>query len=455
MGIFKDLGVNAEHRPAHVRLPLRGRRRHDQRADRDARAFRPGDLPAGRRVADRRNCSAHAQVGIADIIFGYNYIDEAGHEGGPKSQCWAAYAAVAGTGQSVTCIGASGFYFGNNPLNTTGSGASPFVTHESGSSITRGLFTHIKWQFLPWFRLETGARYTKDRKDFFNVEGSVTPTNDFRGFTWVLNDDTVDLFGAGSTEFSKTTPTVSLNFMTPEPVGFVDDGLLYLLWSRGFQSGGFNTELEVARIPQLAPLAGVQARTLDNYEIGIKTTLFDRRLRLNLALFQMRYKDKQEAINIDNANGEFGPNTAIEVIQNAAKAKIEGYELEFQALLGAGFSIDGGLAKQKPTYTDYNVFDPETGEPGRPDRHAAQHAAGEHLHRQRQLGENLHQQLGAVGARRPVLAGRDRYRHHDGGADCRRRADAVPPEELHDVQRARRLDRSERSLDLRAVGSAT
>jgi iron complex outermembrane receptor protein len=304
----------------------------------------------------------HAQIGIADIILGYSYIDEAGHEGGPKSQCWAAYASVAGTGQSVTCVGASGFYFGNNPLNTTGSGPSPFVTHESGSSLTRGIFTHIKWQFLPWFRLETGARYTKDKKDFFNVEGAVTPTGDFRGFTWVLNDDTVDLFGAGSAEFTKTTPTVSLNFMTPEPIGFVDDGLMYLLWSRGFQSGGFNTELEVSRIPQLAPLLVFKPEVLDNYEIGFKTTLFDHRLRLNLALFQMRYKDKQEAINIDNADGRFGPNVAIEVIQNAAKAKIEGYELEFQALLAGGFSIDGGLARQKPKYTDYTVFDPETGE---------------------------------------------------------------------------------------------
>ena len=178
----------------------------------------------------------------------------------------------------------------------------------------------------------------------------------------MLNDDTVDLFGAGSTEFSKTTPTVSLNFMTPEPIGFLDDGLMYLLWSRGFQSGGFNTELEVSRIPQLAPLLVFKPETLDNYEVGFKTTMLDHRLRLNLAVFRMKYKDKQEAINIDNANGEFGPNTAIEVIQNAAKATIEGYELEFQALLGAGFSIDGGLARQKPEYTDYNVFDPETGD---------------------------------------------------------------------------------------------
>lgn len=304
----------------------------------------------------------HAQIGIADVILGWNYVDEEGHEGGPKSQCWAAYASVVGTGQSVTCLGAFGFYFGNNPLNTTGSGASPFVTHESGSATTNGIFTHAKFQFTDWFRLEAGARYTKEKRDFYNIEGSVTPTGDYRGFTWVLNDDTVDLFGAGETEFTKTTPTASFNFMLPSAHGFIDEGLVYLLWSRGFQSGGFNTELEVERIPQLAPLLVFKPETLDNYEIGIKTTMFDRRLRVNLAAFQMNYTDKQESISIDNADGRFGPNAAIEVIQNAAKARIRGYELEFQALLGLGFSVDGGLAQQKPEYTDYSVFDPESGQ---------------------------------------------------------------------------------------------
>jgi outer membrane receptor protein involved in Fe transport len=75
----------------------------------------------------------------------------------------------------------------------------------------------------------------------------------------------------------------------------------------------------------------------------------------------MDYKDKQEAINIDNADGTFGPNPAIEVIQNASKVKITGYELEFQTRLGGGFGFDGGLAHQEAEYTDYSVFSPETG----------------------------------------------------------------------------------------------
>jgi iron complex outermembrane receptor protein len=247
-------------------------------------------------------------------------------------------------------------------LNTTGSGAAPFVTNESASARSDGIFTHMKFQFSDWFRLEAGARYTREFKDFFNVEGDITPTNDYRGWQFVMNDNTVSLFGEGATTFTKTTPMGSLNFMLPQPKGILDQGLLYLLWSRGFQSGGFNTELDVVRIPQLAPLVVYKPETLDNYELGIKTTLFDHRLRVNLAVFQMNYKDKQESINIDNGNGIYGANPAIEVIQNASKARIRGYELEFQARLGLGFGIDGGLAQQVPKYTAYRVFDPTSGQ---------------------------------------------------------------------------------------------
>lgn len=101
---------------------------------------------------------------------------------------------------------------------------------------------------------------------------------------------------------------------------------------------------------------------MDNFEIGLKSTLLNRRLQLNLSVFRMDYSDKQESISIDNSDGSFGPNTSIEIISNAAEAKIEGYELEYVAMLGERFRIDGGLARQSPKFTRFNGFNPETGE---------------------------------------------------------------------------------------------
>jgi iron complex outermembrane receptor protein len=303
----------------------------------------------------------NARIGLADVLFGYNYVDSMGFYGNDKNECWSLYASVQGTGQSVTCPGAYGFYFGNNPLNTSGSGPAPFVANVRSWEESHGVFAHAKFNLTDWFRLETGARWTHETREFMNLEGTVTPDGGFRGFTWVLNDDTVSLWGEGKASWSKVTPTASLNFMLPQSLGILDDALFYTLWSRGFQSGGFNTELVVKDIPELAALQIIQPETLDNYEVGFKTTMFGRRLRLNLAVFRMNYKDKQESINIDNADGRFGPQPAIEVIQNAAKVEITGYELEFQARLGMGFGIDGGLAHQEAEYTDYSVFNPESG----------------------------------------------------------------------------------------------
>ncbi len=54
---------------------------------------------------------------------------------------------------------------------------------------------------------------------------------------------------------------------------FTSQTLGYISWNRGFKSGGFNSSLPTQ--PAYRP------ETLDDYEIGEKTTLFDGRLRLN------------------------------------------------------------------------------------------------------------------------------------------------------------------------------
>jgi hypothetical protein len=55
--------------------------------------------------------------------------------------------------------------------------------------------------------------------------------------------------------------------------------------SGGFDSGGGNTALGQARI--------VQPETTDNYELGARTVLLDRRLTLNATLYRMKVEDLQ------------------------------------------------------------------------------------------------------------------------------------------------------------------
>ena len=302
-------------------------------------------------------------VGRSDILFGVNWYDEAGWQNRESfDRCYNMAESVIGTGQSVTCPAPGGFFFNNQPFNTSGSGPSPFFGNVEATSEIASAFTHAKFTITDWFRLDGGLRYTRETRTFRNFEASITPAAaGFLDWDLVLNDDTIDLFGQGKDTWTEVTPMLSANFLVGE-VGPMDDGMFYALWSRGFTSGGFNTELDVRGTPQLAPLQSYDPEIIDNYEFGIKSTLLDRRLQVNLSVFRMEYSDKQESISVDNSDGTFGSNTSIEIISNAAEAKVEGFEFEYVALIGERFRIDGGWARQSPKFTDFMGFNPQTGE---------------------------------------------------------------------------------------------
>ncbi len=107
------------------------------------------------------------------------------------------------------------------------------------------------------------------------------------------------------------TPTIGLNYrLNP-------DVLIYGRYSNGFQSGGFNADFN----PYL-PLIQFDSETVDAYEIGLKSTLADGRLRLNAAAFTQKYKDFQlfQRLLIGS--------TSVQVVTNAGEATSEGLETE-------------------------------------------------------------------------------------------------------------------------------
>src|SRR3546814_11146952 len=64
----------------------------------------------------------------------------------------------------------------------------------------------------------------------------------------------------------------------------------YASYARGFKSGGFNGQ---ASAPD--ETVGFDPEIADNFEIGAKLDLFDRRLRLNVAAFYVKFNDLQIA----------------------------------------------------------------------------------------------------------------------------------------------------------------
>jgi iron complex outermembrane receptor protein len=81
--------------------------------------------------------------------------------------------------------------------------------------------------------------------------------------------------------------------------------------------------------------------TVTSYEVGVKTDLLDRKLRLNLSGFINDYKDRQLPLADCSGLGSLAPCGAV---QNAGSGKIQGLEAELTATPVVGLSIEGSLS---------------------------------------------------------------------------------------------------------------
>ncbi|WP_129776497.1 TonB-dependent receptor [Peristeroidobacter soli] len=143
-----------------------------------------------------------------------------------------------------------------------------------------------------------------------------------------------------------TRPTRSKSFSDVQPRVVVDhkltkDQLVYATYGTGFRSGGFNG---VGGRP-------FDAETLQNYEVGYKSTWWDSRLRLNASVFRSRSEDYQFFYLDFNQGGA-------QVIDNLDKVEFTGAELEWQVqatrywtLLGAVGLLDTDIKAIDPSLT--------------------------------------------------------------------------------------------------------
>lgn len=106
---------------------------------------------------------------------------------------------------------------------------------------------------------------------------------------------------------------------------FDGDNLAYATYSTGFRSGGFNSP----------GLASFRPESLANYELGAKTTLLDKRMILNGAVFYSKSKNFQ-FFYVDAGSGS-------QVISNIDRVRIQGADIDFRYLPTRGLEFDGGI----------------------------------------------------------------------------------------------------------------
>jgi iron complex outermembrane receptor protein len=124
----------------------------------------------------------------------------------------------------------------------------------------------------------------------------------------------------------------------------VADTFLYVSAATGYQSGGFISRAAAPFDLTYAP------ENLTNYDMGWKTQLFDRRLRINVDAYFMKYRDYQATSSFQQPNG-----TQAAITVNAGSADIKGVEFESTYLL-TGYDeigLDATLLRAK--FTSFNL----------------------------------------------------------------------------------------------------
>jgi iron complex outermembrane receptor protein len=178
------------------------------------------------------------------------------------------------------------------------------VTADSYAAFAQGTYT-----ILPTTRFTAGFRYTWQTTRFAGSEILVFPTGPLTLFTVPTGE---------RSNFKKPTWRLSLDH------DLAEDITGYISYNRGVKSGGYNLR---------SPRTGAyQPEQLDAYEIGLKSLLDARRIRLNLAGFYYKYKNIQVPKFV-NGTAE---------IDNGAAATIYGIDADFEARLTSQFSLNGG-----------------------------------------------------------------------------------------------------------------
>lgn len=158
-------------------------------------------------------------------------------------------------------------------------------------------------------RLTLGGRYTTDERSMDGTQGQ-------------LGDPPVPLtYDYDESEFNYL---VSFDYL------FTDDVMAYIKTGTGYRAGGASLSADSDRPGFWGEF---EPEEVINYELGIKSEWMGNRIRLNAALFYQDYENYQYT-GISVASGV--PTRTATVTD----ATIRGGELEFTALLPAGFSLD-------------------------------------------------------------------------------------------------------------------
>lgn len=209
-------------------------------------------------------------------------------------------------------------------------------------------FGSLEFKATEQLTLSAGLRWSEDKKD--GSLSSIHPTGAVLPFASLPLAVVYDY----NTSVSDSEPT----YTASAKYDFSDDTMAFATYSRGYKSGGISMTRDAAgsalffgnpvtgcppgSVPVGGPLCGgaVQSptfrpETADHVEIGLKSDLLNRRLRLNAAVWMTDFTDLQYQ-TLRPADGAFA-------VVNISGAKSNGAELETTWIASESLTVNASL----------------------------------------------------------------------------------------------------------------
>jgi len=146
-----------------------------------------------------------------------------------------------------------------------------------------------------------------------------------------------------------------------------DDIMAYAVYSEGYRVGGTNRGRGLDRGGPTLPV-DYESDILENTEFGFKSQFLDGRVLFNFVYYDMKWKDMQievtdPSFNLasysdvdENGDPLYGSVPFQIVVGNVGDASVEGFDMEFRALLGENLEIGGNLTDIQDAFVNAPAF---------------------------------------------------------------------------------------------------
>ena len=206
------------------------------------------------------------------------------------------------------------------------------------------VFGDATWHLTERLNLTAGIRYSYDEKSYSLIDAG----NDTFNNQGILYPNYDQLYDPSTTSWEDDWSNVSGR------IGFDyalnDEAMLFGSISQGYKSGGFNTRLTVEgsadegyTSPEFATEPFDEESNI-NYELGVKSDLFDGRLRFNSSVFYYIYEDLQVLL----ADG----NSPVARTVNASEVTGYGWDNELVYRATEGLTLSLNFLALNAEYTD-------------------------------------------------------------------------------------------------------